>query len=252
MKNLSADVTRQAEAVQTALRESLVGLYLYGSAVAGGLRAESDVDLLAVISSRLEHGERAQLIAVLLHVSGRRAYDGPARPVELTVMLAEDLDPWRPVVQLQYGEWLRDDAIADRLPGPHVDPDATLLLAMARDAGISLFGPSAQELLPDIPHGAVRSAIVQSLPSLMEDLDGDERNVVLTLARMQATLDTGRFLPKDAAAEELAVTAPTDQAEMLRTAAAAYRGEIVDDWDQLAPALKDFVARVSASINAAS
>lgn len=249
MRGVDDVIARPAAAVRDALLDDLVGLILYGSAVTGGLRPESDVDLLAIIAEPLKDDARRRLISELLKVSGRRAHDGPARPVELTVMLS-DVDLWDPVVQLQYGEWLRDDAVAGLLPGPHSDPDATLLLAMARDTGVALLGAAPQAILPAVPVDAVRVAIRRALPALLDDLDGDERNVVLTLARMQATLPEGQFFPKDVAAERAAQTAPPSQARMLRLAAAAYRGEAEDDWTQLTSPLQGYVAWVTELIRA--
>lgn len=248
MRDGDRTIERLTAVVLDALGDDLVSLILYGSAVAGGLRPDSDIDLLAVTAQPLRDAQRERLIDGLLAVSGRRALHGPSRPVELTVMALADLGWEHPVVQLQYGEWLRDDAIAGRLEGPHVDADAVLLMAMARERGTALVGRAPTELLPEVPAAAVRSAIVATLPALLDDLDGDERNVVLTLARMLETLRGAPFLPKDVAAERVALTVPDDQARMLTIAAAAYRGEVDDDWTSLASAMHAFVGSAVAGI----
>ncbi len=62
---------------------------------------------------------------------------------------------------------------------------------------------------------------------------GDERNVLLTLARILFTLRTGVIAPKDvAAAEERSTLAPA-QAHILDLAAQACRGEVQVDWTDL-------------------
>ncbi|WJL94961.1 DUF4111 domain-containing protein [Microbacterium sp. ET2] len=251
METDSERVERLAEVIAEALERTLVSLILYGSAVSGGLRPDSDIDLLAVVSHALDPSQRERLVDGLLRTSGRRAFDGPARPVELTVIVTDHMREAEPVVQFQYGEWLRDDATAGRLAGPHVDHDVILLMAMARDSGHALRGVAPEDCLPEPSRGAVRAAITATLPALLGDLTGDERNVILTLARMLVTVREGRFVPKDAAAERIARAAPEEQNEMLRIAAAAYRGEVDDDWTSLQMAMRAFVADAASEIAAA-
>ena len=44
-------------------RDGLVGLYLYGSSIGGGLQNESDIDLLAVTRRSLSAPERVEITA---------------------------------------------------------------------------------------------------------------------------------------------------------------------------------------------
>jgi predicted nucleotidyltransferase len=94
--------------------DALVGLYLYGSSIAGGLQPESDLDLLAVTRRSLPTPKRVELTDLLLRFSGRRATVQPGRPVELTSVVHSELSPWTypPVCDYQYGEWLREDITA--------------------------------------------------------------------------------------------------------------------------------------------
>lgn len=98
-----------AAAVVDVLGDDLLGLYLYGSAVAGGLHRDSDIDVFAVVDRSLDGDVRTTLADSLLRLSGRWPRSGPARPVELTVVVHDDLVPWRfpPRVNFGYGEWLR-------------------------------------------------------------------------------------------------------------------------------------------------
>ena len=102
--------------VRDVLGEALIGAYLHGSAVLGGLRPTSDVDVLAVIDRRTTEPERGALVDRLLEVSGRRARRGPGRPIELTILVQSDVRPWRhpPRVEFLYGEWRRNDYEAGR------------------------------------------------------------------------------------------------------------------------------------------
>ncbi len=49
----------------------LVGVYLYGSAVMGGLRINSDIDILVVTNQGLSEGTRKDLTNKLMLTSGK-------------------------------------------------------------------------------------------------------------------------------------------------------------------------------------
>lgn len=74
---------------------------------------------------------------------------------------------------------------------------------------------------------------MESLPGLIKGIKGDERNVILTLARMWLTVAVGEISPKDVAAEWATPRLPKEQATLLDLARKAYRGEYVDKWEGL-------------------
>jgi streptomycin 3"-adenylyltransferase len=209
----------------------LVGVWLHGSATADELRPDSDVDLLLVTTRSLQEGERRDLVDVLLQWSGRRATRGPGRPLEVVSVVRRDVVPWRypPTCDLLYGEWLRDE-VAVALPRAEPSPDLAVLLAAARGTAVPLVGPDLADVVPAVPPDDLRRAVLDALPDLLADLVGDERNVLLTLARMVVTLRTGLIVAKDLAAEDVASTTSGPTSEALGLAAAAYRGEADDEW----------------------
>ncbi len=214
--------------------DSLVAVYLHGSALSGGLRPLSDVDLLAVVNRPTSPELRKRVVEKLLPVSGHYPpQPGAARPIELTVVLLADLQPApHPArVELVYGEWLRAEIEAGIVPQPHANPGHTLLLAQAHSEAMPLSGPALPELLAPIPISDVRRAIGEALPSLIGDLKGDERNVLLTLARMWRTLWNGEFVAKDEAANWAAAQLPAGPAALLGLAADGYLGTAEDDWN---------------------
>src|SRR5687768_7905996 len=126
-------VSQQREIVhllREVLGSDLLGVYLYGSAMLGGLRPHSDVDVFAVSRRTLRPSERRRLMSGVMEFSGRRAAGGPARPVELTIVTRADVHPWRypPLRDFQYGEWLRDEYQEGMVPSPMEDPDLASLL----------------------------------------------------------------------------------------------------------------------------
>jgi predicted nucleotidyltransferase len=215
----------------------VLGLYLYGSSVQGGLRPDSDVDLLLVTRRSLTALERTGVLELMLAHSGRRATLGPARPLELTSLVVDDVVPWRypPVRDLQYGEWLRDSFTDGRLPRRETDPDLAVLLTTARERAQGLTGPPADELLEAVPPDDLRRALHDVVPGLVAALVGDERNVLLTLARVVVTLETGRIVAKDEAARAVLPLLGEPARTVLTLAYRGYLGEVVDDWSVLQP-----------------
>lgn len=214
----------------------LGGLYVYGSAVTGGLRPDSDVDLLMVTGAPLAAPDRRRLLSFLQSVSGRRAGRGPSRPLDVTSVVLDQISPWRqpPIADFLYGEWLRDDFVGGVLPEPHSRPDLAILFTTARQHSVTVVGPPAAELLPEVPPAELRAAIATSLDPLRAELTGDERNVLLTLARMVVTLETGEIAAKDVAAQRLLTSVSTPTRQALTAAAAAYQGAGGDDWTDTA------------------
>ena len=225
------------EATQTVriLREQFAGtleaVYLHGSAVAGGLWPDSDVDVLAVASRPMTRAAGIRLRDTMLQISGYPR-GGGLRPIELIVFTSDGLAaaPYPARCEFLYGEWLRGSFEAGETPQPVCDPELTLVLAQAREDAFSLFGPSVCSLLPLIPQTDVRRALGDMLPTLCASLEGDKRNVLLTLARMWRTATEGDFVSKDAAATWAAARLREEQATVLLKARDAYLGLQKDKW----------------------
>jgi predicted nucleotidyltransferase len=99
-------------------------MYLTGSYCDGGLRPESDLDVLLITRVPLQVSDRRILIEHLLKYSGGRATDQPGPPIELTSLVLDDIKPWRyrAMRDFLFGEWLRADYEAGHLPRPVAVP----------------------------------------------------------------------------------------------------------------------------------
>lgn len=216
-------------------RDDLRAAYLHGSAVLGGLRPQSDVDFLAVIDSPLTETRRQRLLTSMLKASvPHPAPPGEARCIELMVFLRAEVASSRypATTELIYGEWMRTSLELGELSLPVKAPGNTLVLAQARQHSLPLFGPAATEVVPEHSPERVRRAMRDALPDLLHALAGDERNVLLTLARMWLTGATGEFVPKDTAATWAAARMPERQAQTLSCARDAYLGTFDDCWNE--------------------
>ncbi|MFJ8107416.1 aminoglycoside adenylyltransferase family protein [Streptomyces sp. NPDC096132] len=218
--------------VRTTLGDDLLlGVYLHGSAVLGGLRPHSDVDVLVVARKSLTTRQRRRLLDELLVLSGR---DG-RRYVELTVVVRSEVRPWRypPVCDFLYGDWLRGDYERGTVPEPEPMPDLAPLLTMTLLGDTPLYGPPPAEVLDPVPYDDLVRAITAGVPELMADLAHDTRNVLLTLARIRTTLATGAVRSKDAAADWVLARLPEEHRPVLARARAIYLGEAEEGWDDL-------------------
>ena len=234
--------------VRDVLGDTLVGAYLFGSAALGGLRPESDLDVLAVVSRPTADGERRRLVQRLLGISGRPTAQGRWRRLELTLVVESDVRPWRypPRLDFQYGDWLRRDFEAGDLePWPsRTNPDLAVLLTMVLRADAPLAGPPPGAVLDPVPRSDLARAMTDGLEPLLADLDDDTRNVVLTLARIWCTLATGEIRAKDAAADWALERLPDEHRPVLARARAAYLGAEDDRWDDLRSRLRPHAEHV--------
>jgi streptomycin 3"-adenylyltransferase len=243
------------ELVRGVLGDVALGALLHGSAVLGGLRPSSDVDVLVVTRRSATFDERAALVNGLLEVSGRRARRGPARPVELTGVVERDIRPWQfpPRLDFIYGEWLRDAYETGELPTAASSPDLALLLTVAREHGRVLFGPPPHELLDPVPAADVQEALLLQVPGLLADLVSDTRNVLLTLARAWLTGTIGTIAPKDVAAAWAAERLSGHDRRLILLARAMYLGEVDEPPDESAwrsefPAVRALAGHLVAEI----
>jgi streptomycin 3"-adenylyltransferase len=250
--------TRQLDAIVDLVREvlgpTIVGAYLTGSAVMGGLKARSDLDVLVVTGRSTTHGEKQRLTDGLLAISNRDGIPGFERPVELTIGVQSGLRPWRypPPMDFQYGEWLRERFERGELePQKPINPDLAIFLTGVLHASRPLIGPTAADVLDPVPAADLRRAMTDELPSLLADLDTDTRNIVLTLARIWVTLVTGEIRSKDAAAAWALTRLPEEHRAVLARARAIYLGDEDERWDDLRDRLRPFAEHVLNSIRAA-
>lgn len=91
-------------------------------------------------------------------------------------------------------------------------------------------GADPVELLPSVPSADLFRSFHDGLAPLLDDLVGDERNVLLTLARMVVTLKTGEILSKDEAVSRIVPSLGESERSVLNLAASGYLGELEDDW----------------------
>ncbi|WBF16562.1 aminoglycoside nucleotidyltransferase ANT9 [Halomonas elongata] len=236
---------KQAQSVVEAVfGDAIVGVYLFGSAIVGGLKRDSDVDIMVVVNHSPTFLQRKSLVARLMKVSGAIENPKGTRPVELTVVTVSDVVPWRfpPRAEFIYGEWLREEFKTGSVPEPARDPDLTIVLKKVLDNSLPLYGGDASETFEPVPLADIQKAIRDSLPNLLTEVVGDERNVVLTLSRMWLTATTGEIAPKDVATAWAENQVPLEHARLLKYAREGYLGRIEDRWEDKHEDMKELVS----------
>jgi predicted nucleotidyltransferase len=245
---------RVIEIVHDVLGREVVGAYLFGSAVIGGLRPERDLDVLVVANRPTTRGEKERLVGRLLAISGRPAPEGRWRRVEVTIVSEPEIRPWRypPRMDFQYGDWLRG-AFESGDPEPWQvteNPDLAPLVTMALLADTPLLGSRPADVLDPVPHEDLLEATAGSLDAIVAGLDVDEtRNVILTLARIWSTTVTGAIRSKDAAADSALERLPEEHRLVLARARAIYLGHEEERWDDIQPQVRPYADHIVAEID---
>jgi predicted nucleotidyltransferase len=247
---------QQLDRVVTLVRDVLgadaAGAYLFGSAVHGGLQTQSDLDLLVLARRRTSREEKQRLVERLLAISGRSTPQGPWRRIELTIVVESEIKPWRypPSFDFQYGDWLRSEFESGNIePWPTTNPDLASLITMVLLANAPVLGPRPAEIFDPVPHDDLVNAMVGDIDSLLEDLDADTGNVILTLARIWSTVATGGIRSKDAAADCALERLPEQHRAVLVRARAIYLDDEEERWDDIQPRVRPHAEHVVAEID---
>jgi streptomycin 3"-adenylyltransferase len=120
---------------------------------------------------------------------------------------------------------------------------------MVSQYGRALVGPRPAELFEPVPHEDLVRAMLDSLDPLRGDLEGDTRNVVLTLARIWTSLGTGAIMPKHVAAEWVIRWLPEAERPVLERARAAYLAGEPGTWGDLEDRVTAFAEYAVARIH---
>jgi predicted nucleotidyltransferase len=245
-------IDRALTLVREILGADVIGVYLFGSAVLGGLRPESDLDILVVLKRLTTRSEKQRLVRGLLAVSGRKTSQGMWRRIDLTVVVEGDIKPWRypPRFDFQYGDWLRSEfEIGNVEPWlTNLNPDLAVLITMVILANMPILGPPPTDIFDPMPHQDLLNAMLSDIERLRGDINSDTRNVILTLARIWSTVATGVIRSKEAAADWGLDRLPESHRPVLARARAIYLGELPERWDDIRDDIAPHVNLVIAEI----
>ncbi len=244
--DIAPQLAQACAVIRRHLSTSILAIHLYGSALGGGLRPLSDIDLLVTLDAPPDEPMRWALLLDLLPVSAPPGTHPSLRALEVTVVTRDDVAPWRQPARrvLQFGEWLREDLQADVFESPVFDPDLAILLTQARQRSIALVGAEADAVFDPVPAQDFRRALAETVGQWRQPADwaGDERNIVLALARVWYSAATGGIAAKDEAARWAEARVADEHRPVLRAARLAYLGRAADNLADRPQAVAAFIA----------
>ena len=134
-KKIPKEAIQALKTIAELLDNMLIGVYLYGSAVMGGLRMNSDVDILVITNQSLSEKTRRNLTNRLMLISGKIGNIKDMRPLEVTVINQKDIVPWhfRMWLTASTGE-IRSKDLAAEWAIPQLPDEHATLLNKAREA----------------------------------------------------------------------------------------------------------------------
>ena len=242
---ISVQLSQALNVIEHHLGSTLLAMHLYGSALDGGLKPYSDIDLLVTVTARLDESVRQALFVDLLGVSVFPGQSRVLRALEVTIVVHSDIVPWRYPArrELQFGEWQRKDILAGIFEPATTDVDLAILLTKARQHSLALAGSAAEDFFNPVPESDLFKALADTLKlwNSQPDWIGDERNVVLTLSRIWYSAATGKIAPKDVAANWVMERLPVQHQPVLLEARQAYLGQGEDCLASLTDQLEAFV-----------
>jgi predicted nucleotidyltransferase len=229
------------ELLKMILGPDLLGVYLFGSSLVGGLQKYSDIDLFAVIKRATTSEEKAKLIAKLLQISGIYMKSSKL-PIEITLVEKRMINPWHypPHFDFQYGDWLRESFEKGIIAPWENDemPDLAVIVTQVLLKSETLWGLNPSQLLAEVPYHDFMKAMLHDLNRLAADLDQDTRNVLLTFARIWSTLETDAIRSKPAAADWVINRLPERLQPTMKRAKSICMGMESEHWDDLRVLLK--------------
>ncbi|KAG0758598.1 hypothetical protein G6F24_009692 [Rhizopus arrhizus] len=162
---LNSGLSQALNVIEHHLGSTLLAMHLYGSALDGGLKPYSDIDLLVTVTARLDESVRQALFVDLLGVSVFPGQSRVLRALEVTIVVHSDIVPWRYPArrELQFGEWQRKDILAGIFEPATTDVDLAILLTKARQHSLALAGSAAEDFFNPVPESDLFKALADTL-----------------------------------------------------------------------------------------
>jgi hypothetical protein len=233
MTTLPAEIAALLPALVDDLRSALgnefVGIYLYGSAIAGGFdAAASDLDVAVVVARPTDEID----LDVLGGIVERLGLREPtwADRLDIVFVSRSTLATFRdggPLVSISHDEPLQR----------YDDADTWLQTwFLVRTADANVIGPPIRDVIPEIGLDEFIAAVTSDAGRIVrramaEDVwDGLLAYTLLTVARVARVRETGEIIPKDDAGRWLASHRPRDAAVIETAVLVRHGGEPGEAW----------------------
>lgn len=224
------------ELLKTVLGNDLIGIYLYGSSLVGGLQRYSDLDLFVVSNRATTLKDKERLSQELLQISG--IYQNKQkRSIDLIIVEKTDINPWQypPKFDYHYGDWMRRDFESGNYEPwkTTIMPSLALLVTQVLLSSNTLFGRVPERTLSSVPYADFIAGTVIEMDKLKADVQTDERNVLLTFARIWLTVVTDSIGSKQSAAKWAIQHLPDKYKPLMQRALNSTIGTEPDMWNDM-------------------
>ena len=219
---------------KTILRDSLVGIYLHGSAVMGCFNPEkSDIDLIIVVNRPLSDAVKRKYMDMVVEYNA----SGPAKGIEMSVVLAAVCKPfvYPTPFELHFSaahlEWYRRDP-DDYIRKMHgEDPDLAAHFTIISKRGRCLWGAPVKEVLAEVPGPDYMDSIRKDVEDARDSIADNPMYLVLNLARVLAYKEEGLVLSKKEGGEWALSRLPAEFRPLITDALREYSesAEVVYD-----------------------
>jgi len=224
------------ESFTEVLKESLVGIYVHGSAAFGCYDpARSDLDYIAVVSSEPTLEQKVSIIKKTLAAEDL----APAKGLEMHVL---SLSACKSFVHpcpflLHYSAAYRSAATADtegfcrEMHG--FDPDLGAHITVMNAVGYPLLGPAVKDVFSPVPREDYINSILFDVENAEEEISRDPVYFTLNLCRVLGYLRTGRVMSKADGGRWAQNALPEEFRPQVRYALKTYSGlspETPDDF----------------------
>lgn len=240
-QKIQEQLEESLELLKMILGPDLLGVFLFGSSLVGGLQKYSDLDLFVVTDRATTSEEKTRLVNELLQISGIYM-KGSKFPIEMTLVEKRAINPWQypPHFDFQYGEWLRESFEKGNIQPwqTHEMPDLALIVTQVLLKSQTLWGAEPEKLLSKVPYRDFMKAMLHDLDRLSLDLGSDTRNVLLTYARIWSTLETNAIRSKPAAANWVINRLPKEYQPVMKRAKLICIGLENERWEDIQELIK--------------
>jgi hypothetical protein len=212
------------------LGDALVGVYVHGSLAMGSFHRErSDIDILAVVRTRLHPQMREAVAQLLVRLSEMRPIPRDIEVIVIQERYARSYEHPMPF-EVHYSSTLRDRIAAGNVDYTKdaTDLDLAAQIANVRERGVRLVGPEAGTLFGPVPWFAYVNALEADFDWAGERANSDPVYAVLNACRtLHGTTQRDlHVLNKDEAGRWALESMPADFAPLVREALDVYRGAL--------------------------